>query len=100
MKFLKIITLLTPLLFLSNCTPQDFGATGNCGWFGCTQAETASSPGWEQYTTPVQVGKDKYMSEGYQAGIVTKGAKLFCDGMGKTMEFESFQDNTLIFKCL
>tara|TARA_X000000368_G_C22547057_1_gene500362 strand:+ start:134 stop:442 length:309 start_codon:yes stop_codon:yes gene_type:complete len=102
MKILSILAFLFCSFFLLSCTPQDFGHKGNCGWTGCPEGETPSSlPGVGQYTKTTKVGTDKYMIEGFSSSDAMKGAQAHCSKLGKTMELETINEDTVaIFKCI
>ena len=103
MKKILLIFLFTIFsVLLSSCTPQDFGATGNCGWTGCPEgATTSSSPGAGQYTKATSVGENKFMIKGFSSSDAIKGAQVHCNNLGKKMELDNLNDDKVaIFKCI
>ena len=87
-------------IILTNCTPQDFGSPGNCGWTGCPSGETPGVPGYNQWTKPEKVGDNKFITQGHRYKDAIAGAKSHCAKLGKTMEIINMSDNDVAtFSC-
>ena len=90
MKKVRIISVICLLGFLSACSGEVAGGRIFDG----------------QWTTPTPMGKDKFLTEGYNTRNAIRGATEFCAAKNKTYDVvdltpsNSYSRATLIFKCI